>query len=291
MITRRIFVMASIATSGLAMARAAPLTRQTSQLSAPNGRAIPLSSWQARGRRRGVIAFSHGAMSSPWKYAPIVDRWVAAGFDVHAPQHTDSLEYPRHADFAGMVGWATRLEDMAALSAFIGKPYIAAGHSYGALTALVLGGVSAAVPPGFAAPLRDPRARCCVAFSPPGPLPPLITREGYATLAAPSLITTGTRDLAPYNLDDPTSWRAHLTAFEQAPAGGNRYGLVLDGVDHYYGGAICDFTKKGPDQSDQLLRAVDASIRFMDAFGIDAAQPQPAGKAIVAKGLDKVFFK
>jgi hypothetical protein len=235
-----------------------------STLTAENGRAVPLWHWPAQGRRVGTIAFSHGAASAPWKYPGVFDVWAAAGFDVYAPLHVDSTDHPHRADFKGLAGWAARLQDMSAVSRMIGHDYIAVGHSFGGLNALVLGGVSAIVPPGVPAPLRDVRATRVVAFSPPQPLAPLIDTAGYATLAVPALIETGTRDIPPGHTE-PDGWRAHLTAYDAAAAGGHRYAVVLDGVDHYFGGAICDFTRPGPRLDAPLKRAVDLALTFMTA--------------------------
>ena len=267
MLSRRTVLLATLAMPCAASARDAGAARESATLRAADGRAIPLSIWRASGRHHGTIAFSHGALSAPWKYPRMIDAWVAAGYDVFAPLHTDSLDHPDHRAFPGLKGWASRIADMRALSGHIGGPYIAAGHSYGALTALVLGGVKAAMPEGTGTPLRDTNARCCVAFSPPGPLPPLITRKGYAGLAVPALIETGTRDIPPNSKDDATGWRLHLTAYEQSTPSGDHYAMILDGVDHYFGGLICDPSKIGPDQSEQLAAALDQSIGFMNIYG------------------------
>jgi len=229
------------------------------------GREIPLYIWRGRhAGRAGTIAFSHGALSAPWKYPGMMTRWTAAGFDVVAPLHVDSTDHPHRADYKGMAGWATRIEDMRAVSRHIGRPYIAAGHSFGALSALVLGGVSAARPDGITGPFRDPLAMRVVAFSPPQPMAPLIDAAGYATLETPALILTGTRDIPP-GMSGDAGWHAHLTAYDAAAPGGHRYAAVLDGVDHYYGGAICDFSRPGPPQLAALERALDLSLLFITA--------------------------
>lgn len=264
--TRRVILGASLALPAMAWTRASavPIPKI---LSTPDGRSVAIYSWMSSGRRRGVILFSHGAASSPWKYPAMVEAWAGAGYEVHAPLHVDSLDHRNRAAFTGLEGWAARIEDMRAASAWIGWPYVAVGHSYGALTALVMGGAEADKPSEIAGPLRDPRARCCVAFSPPGPLPPLITAAGYSTLAVPALITTGTHDLLPTRLNDPESWRAHLTAFDRAASGGHRYAAIFEGADHYFGGAICDDKKPGPPQTKQLHDAIAVSLIFMRAFG------------------------
>lgn len=245
-------------------AGAARLTRSPTQsnITAADGREIALWRWAGQGRRTGTIAFSHGAASAPWKYPGVLDRWAAAGFDVVAPLHVDSTDHPHRADFKGLAGWAARIEDMSAVSRHIGHDYIAAGHSFGALSALVLGGAAPVLPPGVTGPTRDPRAIRVVAFSPPPPIPVLITAVGYASLAAPALIQSGTHDLPP-GTTDPEGWHAHLAAYDAAAPGNHRYQLVLDEVNHYFGGAICDSTQPGPPQTAALAQAVALSLLFM----------------------------
>lgn len=238
-----------------------------------------VSVWRARGRRRGTILFSHGAMSSPFKYPGLIGPWSEAGYDVFAPLHVDSLDHPDSAKYPGLASWTARIEDMRALSAHIGtSSYIAAGHSYGGLVALTLGGAAAVAPPGVSGSLRDPRARAVVAFSPPAPVPALITLEGYAALAVPALIQTGDLD-SPPGAPAGDGWKLHLAPYEAPAAGGSRYALVLAGVDHYFGGAICKFNLPGPPQTDQLQVAAQISTRFIDAYG--------AGRASARRALDR----
>ncbi|MET0241201.1 MAG: alpha/beta hydrolase [Sphingobium sp.] len=255
-------------------------TAQSVALKGPDGRVISAWHWRAKGRRLGTIVFSHGALSAPRKYALLIQPWVAAGYDVVAPLHVDSTDHPHRADFPGLTGWTARIEDMRAVSAYVGGRYIAAGHSYGGLTALTLGGCDAMVPAGVAAPLRDPNARVVLAFSPPPAIPVLMGPRGYSTLAVPALIQTGTADLPPGAPAGPDGWRAHLDAYEAAADGGDRYALVLDDVDHYFGGAICDPDKPGPARADQVARAVDVSLMFLRAY---AGKSAPARKAIDAR--------
>lgn len=143
---------------------------------------------------------------------------------------------------------------------FGGRGYIAAGHSYGALLALALGGASPIVPGGIASRLRDPRARAVVALSPPPPIPGLIDQAGFATLAVPALIQTGTADIPP----GADTWEGHLVAWEAPAPAGIRYALVLDGVDHYFKGAICRPELPGPPQLTELALTAGVSIEFIE---------------------------
>ncbi len=157
------------------------------RLTTAGGRQSSVSFWRSRDRSRGTILFSHGAASSPNKYPDLVDAWTRADYDVWAPLHVDSIAHPETSRFAGFASWTARIEDMRALAKHVrAKKVIAAGHSYGALVALTIGGVNAAQPAGVVGPLRIAKVQAVIAFSPPAPVPDLITAEGYKTLAGPA---------------------------------------------------------------------------------------------------------
>ena len=263
-ITRR-----AVLASGMAFALAGRAQAQPAitMIKAADGRDVRITIWPAVGVRRGVILFSHGFLSAPEKYQRLMTPWSEAGFEILAPLHVDSSSHPDTAKYSSAASWGPRVLDMQALSAFVNAPsYIAAGHSYGALTALTLGGAAGLMPPEVKGPLRDPRARCVVAFSPPGTTPKLMP-GGYAGTAVPAFIETGTRDVLPGN-GDANSWESHLAAYNDAHPG-DKYGLVLDGVDHYFGGLICESDKPGPPQTAQLADAVRLSTVFMEAYGLN----------------------
>lgn len=263
LLSRRSLLLSMAATAALPVLaqglppRPADLTIKTS-----SGRAVPVSVWKAVGKEAGRILFSHGAASAPWKYQPLIDAWTKAGYSIHAPLHVDSTDHPDRANFQGMASWPARVEDVRALADHLDGPYIAAGHSYGALVALCLGGSAIAVPPEVKVPLRDPRALVSLAFSPPGAGMGFIKAGDYAPLAVPALIQTGDKDVPPGPGGD---WNSHLLPYDEAAPGGSRYALVLDGVDHYFGGGICRPELPGPVQAEQLAIAADLSVLFMRA--------------------------
>jgi pimeloyl-ACP methyl ester carboxylesterase len=278
MIDRR-SLLAAVATLAAAPALAASLQTLTTD----DGRQVQVSVWKASGERKGLILFSHGALSAPGKYENLLEPWRAAGFDIAAPLHVDSTDHPDRAKYGMADSWKARLLDMRALAkAFAGgKPYIAAGHSYGALVALTLGAAAAERPTGFEGPLSDAAVKAVVAFSPPGVTPGLISAEGFKTLARPALIQTGTLDVPPGAPD----WRVHLAAFENAPPG-DKYGLVLEGVDHYFGHLICRPERDVPAQSEGLKRGVEISGQFLAAYG--AGDRKAAAALTAAIGKDAV---
>ncbi|KPF90830.1 lysophospholipase [Novosphingobium sp. AAP83] len=260
---------ALLAASQAGAMASAPVVERQFTLAGPDGREVRISEWKPRGKAKAQILFSHGAASSPRFYEGVFAPWAAAGFQILAPLHVDSVEHPRTKDFPGLASWKARIEDMRVLSAYVGqRPWIAAGHSYGGLVALTMGGAAAVVPEGLSGPLSDPNVRAVVAFSPPAPIPALCTAQGYAALAVPALVQTGTKDIVPgITATNGEGWRGHLMPFEAAAAGSHRYGLVLDGVDHYFGGAICRYDLPGPKQVEQLADAARISTLFVDAFG------------------------
>lgn len=257
---------ALVASARLGAMGTRPVAERQFTLTGPGGREIRVSEWKPRGQAKALVLFSHGAASSPRFYEAIFGPWLAAGFHILAPLHVDSIEHPRTKDFPGLASWKARLEDMRLLSAHVGKrPWIAAGHSYGGLVALTMGGAAAVPPEGWSGPLRDANARAVVAFSPPAPIPVLCTAEGYGKVAVSALVQTGTADLLPGMTGE--GWRGHLVPYEAAAPGGNRYGLVLEGVDHYFGGAICRYDLPGPKQLNRLADATRISTLFVDAYG------------------------
>lgn len=248
-----------------ALAGAAP---RVFDIEAAGGRKVSITQWRPT-HPVGTILFSHGAGSSPRFYEAMIGPMAAAGWHVLAPLHVDSREHPDTAKFAGLASWRARLEDFAALTAHIGhRPYVAVGHSYGGLTALVLGGAQSVAPQGWSGAQSDGKAKAVIAFSPPAAIPVLITREGYGKLSVPALVQTGTLDLVPgMTATDPDGWKVHLDAYEAAAPGGHRYGLVLSDVSHYFGGLICDYAQKGPPAVQGLKDANRIAGLFLGAYG------------------------
>ncbi|WP_260928532.1 alpha/beta hydrolase [Novosphingobium sp. 9] len=137
------------------------------------GRDLVGLDWNREGASAGCILFSHGAASAPWKYAPMIDDWRARGYRVLAPLHVDSTDHPDTLAYPGLASWRARLEDMRSLAQLTDQPHIAAGHSYGALVALTLGGARGEEPADIARSCGDAtpsrHTQCVLAFSPPRP--------------------------------------------------------------------------------------------------------------------------
>lgn len=219
------------------------------------GRSVPLTLVARPGEPRGVILFSHGALSSPQKYRAIIDRWAERGFAVIAPLHADSTDWTglkpareRQTDWrlsdlrlarAKLSVLATRAEVRLGTA-----PFIAAGHSFGALVAM----------------LDDaPETVAIVAFSPPGPLPGLT----IPVVHRPLLTITGTSDVLPMIAPQ---WQAHLHAHELAE--GPAVAYVARQADHYFGGVFGRPELPGPVQRVQFDEAMDLSELFLDGYAL-----------------------
>lgn len=269
-VSRRLFLIAggAMAMAPLATALEPAAGAAVSEF-AVAGRISRVWSWTPQCKAKGTILFSHGAASAPWKYTKLFKYWVDAGYAVHAPLHVDSTDHPQQAEFTGFASWRARLEDMAVLADRYGAGgYIAAGHSYGGLTGLTLGGAEAAVPEGYAGPLKDDRVELVLAFSPPGAMPGFVNPGAYAGVSVPAFIQTGTEDVPP---GSTAGWEGHLDAYRESSGNGTTHALVIEGVDHYFKGAICRPELPGPPQDAELGVAAEYSLLMLKAYARDDA--------------------
>ena len=246
-----------------------------------DGRTVPLTVFAPAGPGTyPLVAFSHGAFATPARYEAMLEPLAAAGFVVLAPMHVDSEEYPRAEGEpdrpAHPVTWAGRTADMElaldpdagvraalaekGLSLAEGKT-IALGHSYGALIAQLYGGAIAVEPDGGSKDRRDAEVDAVVGFSPPGAMPGLMAKEGWVSLAAPSLTITGTADVLPGFVDD---WRAHLASHDEAPEGARAL-WVGEGIDHYFGGSFGRPGEVSAEEARLFARALERTLAFMQA--------------------------
>lgn len=105
---------------------------------------------------------------------------------------------------------------------------VVGGHSYGAFTALLLGGMT---PFLQGTPLRmsDPRVKAVMAMSPQGPAERLgLTAESWRDVKVPVLFLTGSRDEG-FNENETPTWRRE--AFEGS-APGDKYFISIEGARH-----------------------------------------------------------
>lgn len=244
------------AVPGLIAARPAGARRPAAEdgsLLLADGRPVPVRIWNPARRARALVAFSHGANSSPRKYDRLAEPLAAAGYRVIAPLHADSPEHPGGGTIPREAGIPMRLADMREVLRQAGSvPAIVAGHSYGALIAQMLAGAGSTPPEAVAA---------VVAWSPPGPFPPTLPADSWAAMARPQLVVTGTADTLPAMA--PT-WQVHRTSFDTAP--GPAALFVGHDVDHYFGNIIGRPERREAPQTEQFRDAVALMRAFLAAI-------------------------
>jgi dienelactone hydrolase len=235
------------------------------------GRTVPVTLVKPEGRVKGVLFFSHGALSSPAKYAALTEKWAKAGYFVVAPLHGDSTDWagtkPKQAE---QLPW--RMADMALVRAQLPAlarrmnlrlakaPLHATGHSFGALIAILW---------------DDPALRSVIAISPPGPIPglPMPPED------KPLLVVTGTKDSFPMIAP---KWQDHLTAYNQAK--GPALAYVGTDADHYFGGIYGRPELPGPKAEEAFADLVPLTLAFLKAPR-QAARFKPKAGTLEAKGF------
>lgn len=198
--------------------------------------------YPTRGEKHPLIIFSHGFGGSSQSYVSLSSYWSSQGYVVIKPTHADSRRISRGAiESEGPAEWRNRVRDVTviidSLAALEQKyPELTGkidatrigvgGHSYGALTAMLVGGTKTF--PG-AVSYADPRVRAIVAMSPQGPADRWgLTRESWAAMRVPALYMTGTLDRGIEDSEDP-AWRRE--AFTLAPSG-DQWLVVIQGARH-----------------------------------------------------------
>lgn len=177
---------------------------------------------------KAVVLFSHGGGSWPEQYETLAHWFVAQGYSVLAPLHTESMQIAEDKRATLQSGLGDRIADMATLAgyaaqAYPGLPLVAAGHSYGSLFALMLGGSLE-----YIAPVHNPAVKAVLCFSSPGAIQGLINPAAYTTLKAPLLMITGDKDTVPGFVAD---WHDHKLPFAGTPVK-ESYLLTVTGGEH-----------------------------------------------------------
>jgi dienelactone hydrolase len=201
-----------------------------------------------------LVLFSHGAGSSKEGYSRLMRFWASHGFGCVLPDHDDSISRRRRegrdsslseileelsTDYAG---WENRAQDLAFIIDSIGElnalpecgghidgsRVIAGGHSYGAFTAQMLGGVTIRIP-GGKENFRHKSVRAILLLSPQGRNKSGLgfSDGAWDQLDLPLLAITGSADKG-LEGQEP-HWRSE--PFQLSPPGGKVL-LFIDGADH-----------------------------------------------------------
>lgn len=205
-----------------------------------------------------AIVFSHGAGGSKDSYRYLSQYWANNGFAVIQPTHADTIGKPAipllglrkilnevHKLPTDYEGWNNRFRDISFVIDSIPKiqkesgiqidtnRIAVGGHSYGAFTAVIIGGgkVPEVAKKYVTNNPRDTRVKCIMAISPQG----LQTKRekfgfdddtAWQNITEPALFMTGT-----YDQTGNTKAADRRQAFVGCPPGG-KFFVVIKGANH-----------------------------------------------------------
>jgi hypothetical protein len=132
------------------------------------------------------------------------------------------------------------------------------GHSFGAYTSQLLGGVTIDLAEGGATQFRDPRVKAVALLSAQGRDQQGLRDGSWDTLACPMINITGTLDQGAK--DQGVEWKRE--PYELAP-NGNRYLAVLEAGDHTLGGL--PRLGRANDNAYQRAAVAQLTLAFWDA--------------------------
>jgi predicted dienelactone hydrolase len=226
-----------------------------------------------------LILFSHGFGATRQAYVGLSSHWASQGYVVIKPAHADSGRLQTSGvveawEDQTQTDWRNRVRDLTFLIDSLDQLEKAypelqgkidhtkigvGGHSYGAFTAMLVGGVRT-FPGGVS--YADPRVKAIVAMSPQGPDEPRgLTTESWRELKIPALFMTGTQDRGLTDAQTP-EWRRQ--AFELSPPG-DKWLAVLEGARHAsFAGRI-----------DPGTEALYPNSQIIGDTGRSAQQPDP----------------
>ena len=216
-----------------------------------------------------VIVFSHGFGGNKDGFGPVGKHWASQGYVVIHPSHEDGLGRQgsdgRNAgsDAAGIRGRLgglksgisdtgnisgrvadlvlvlDKLEDLPSLAPGLkgkidNKRIGVAGHSFGAYTAMLMGGVTTDFGKEKGKSFLDKRVKCILPISAQGTGQQGLTEQSWDALRLPMMTITGTEDRGVGG--QSVEWRKE--PYKYSPVG-DKYLIVIEGANHMsYGGAL-----------------------------------------------------
>ncbi len=224
------------------------------------------------GAKLPLIVFSHGFGADRTAFTPIAQHWAEHGFVVVSPSHIDGFGKSKGNGGAPLAGGLSALMKNAvlktenrvgditfildsldqliiqlpALKGRIDRSRIGiGGHSLGAYTTMLIGGVTADIGEVKARSFKDARVRCILPISAQGTGQQGLTEASWSTLTIPMLTVTGSLDKGAGG--QGPEWKKE--PFKFSPAG-DKYLVFIEGANHVsFGGAtpgnITDAVKAG----------------------------------------------
>lgn len=216
------------------------------------------------GTRLPLIIFSHGFGGDRTGFAAISQHVSEQGYVVVHPSHNDGFgrssaeqglgafrTLRRGTELANQLNDPVKIEgrvgDVKSLLDSIEQLYSkvpslkgridatrigVCGHSYGAYTSMLIGGVTVDLGGRPARSFADPRVRCIMPISGQGTGQQGLTEKSFASLKLPMLTITGSRDQGATG--QTPEWKKE--PFRYSPPG-DKYLVFIEGANHFsYGG-------------------------------------------------------
>ena len=243
-----------------------------------------------------VILFSHGFGGNKDAFGPVARHWASHGYVVVHPTHADGLgraEAIPKADageragprgrFQGLLGALSdpqkigdRVADLVlildslnqlpdavrGLKGKINAKHIGvAGHSFGAYTAMLIGGVTADLGNEKGKAFADKRVICILAISGQGTGQQGLSKTSWDALKMPMMTITGTRDQGVGG--QGVEWKKEPYQFSPK---GDKFLVVIDGASHLSFGGGLGLRGSAPTEVVKLC-----STQYWDAYLKDSA--------------------
>ncbi|MGI9308986.1 MAG: alpha/beta hydrolase family protein [Gammaproteobacteria bacterium] len=245
-----------------------------------NARAVQLKIfYPEQGGPYPLIVLSHGTFSSIERYDLIGNYWAARGYVVILPQHVDANYGVQPTSFSVMQNVAlSRVQDMSLvldelddieqqLPDLAGKiqrdVYVAAGHSIGTQVAMLVTGLQFRTSyDGQLIMAMEDRYSTLVLVSDPGKMR-LMPSEAWVGSGVPTFMATGTDDYGVMGQRGEATEKQSKVLANDAPV--DRYLLLLDKGDHYFGGLVQKDVDTAPDHEGLAIFNA-TSTAFLDAY-------------------------
>lgn len=216
-----------------------------------------------------VILFSHGFGGNKDSFGPIAQHWAGHGYVVIHPSHNDGIGRQRNnarnedndnlivrgrlgglldglndpdkisSRVADLVLILDKLEDLPKLVPNLNgkidtQSIGVSGHSFGAYTAMLIGGVTADLGKEKRKSFFDKRVKCILPISGQGTGQQGLTKKSWDSLQMPMMTITGTRDRGAGG--QGVDWKKE--PYKYSPPG-DKYLVVIDAASHVsFGGGL-----------------------------------------------------
>ena len=236
-----------------------------------------------------VVVFSHGNGSKGDMYKGFTDFWASHGYVVIQPTHMDSRSLgfetkrdnlremysqmlyvtdSRRQDMSFILDSLDLIQEM--VPDLRGKmdtsKLVAAGHSMGAATAMLVSGMKLVNPmDGYEESSDENRFKALLMISDPGTMS-LMPKDPWIGVKIPTFVSTGSNDFSEVSSARVNSPFKYEIPKELTKSSAPHHYVFIEGADHYLGGLICRTDVPGPFQYEALKIAAATSTTFLEAY-------------------------